>query len=402
MVVGKKGGTQLGHNVAHFLHYRGNVKMGRTHLVQRNGRLYFRMRVPHPLWEHLPKEIKFSFKRSGMENIRKRCIFLGARLQWLFDQALKGILNMAKLNDLARQYCVEILNDDDALHLRSDKNLSPADFDDAIDFYRKCLQTHRFDCADEFIKYADEHGSELDPEENPYHRKVIEDYFAARIEMLRILKERHNGNLYNGYDERNSAGKLSKILVPSDIHFTPPRPPYDLPVLLPYPLFLMPEKEKRGFSQQDETERTAILSDLLGETKKNDADSSGKSITIQQLIDAYLNEKKANGTTYRNLVRYRGRIAPLAEIFGPARSASSITREEMVKINTDILPVYPKNRNKKYPNKTLKELLEMEPKPEPIEDGSRIHFMEDFHTFFNWAFLCGHIPRNPLAKLVIT
>jgi len=39
--------------------------MGRTHLIQRNGCLYFQMRVPHPLWEHLPKEIKFSFKRSG-------------------------------------------------------------------------------------------------------------------------------------------------------------------------------------------------------------------------------------------------------------------------------------------------------------------------------------------------
>lgn len=401
MVVGEKVGHKLGHNVAHFPHCLGKVKMGRTHLVQRNGRLYFRMRVPHPLWEHLPKEIKFSFKRSQIENVRKRCIVLGSQLEWLFSQALKGILNMAKLDELARQFCARALEEDSLYHLRNDENLSSADFDEAIAFYRKCLQTHRVDCMEEFIEYAKEYGKKLDPQNDPYDRIALEDYCAARIEMLRILKERHRGNLYNGYDERTPEGKLSKILSPQDAGLVPSASGYSTPTLLPSPLFLMPNGEKSPgkASPQPASERAALLSELF-QSRTPDTGGTEKNITIQQLIEAYLGEKKAGGTTQRNLVRYRGRIAPLAEIFGPDRPAASITREEMVKVNTDVLLVYPKNRNKKYPGKSLKELLSMEPKPEPIEEGSRVHFMEDFHTFFNWAFACGHILRNPLTKLV--
>ena len=66
----------------------------------------------------------------------------------------------------------------------------------------------------------------------------------------------------------------------------------------------------------------------------------------------------------------------------------------------NILPNYPKNRNKKYPGLTLAEALDLTD-AEKISSKTQKSYFDDWKAFLNWCVTCRTIPFNPMEGLTM-
>ena len=77
---------------------------------ERKGRWYFRMRVPKVLQPHLNTEILYPIYGIDISTANSRCMVLGERLKFIFEQAKSGVISMGILKPL-RRFVTETHND---------------------------------------------------------------------------------------------------------------------------------------------------------------------------------------------------------------------------------------------------------------------------------------------------
>ena len=79
------------------------------YLQERKGRWYFRIRVPKMLQPHLNTEISYPIWGIDINTANARCMVLGERLKFIFEQAKSGVISMGILNLFVRETCANIL-----------------------------------------------------------------------------------------------------------------------------------------------------------------------------------------------------------------------------------------------------------------------------------------------------
>ena len=402
---------------------------------ERKGRRYFRMRVPKELHPYLSSEISYPIGDLDLKTAHFRCKLLGDRLRSIFEQARHGVISMGILNPFVREICANILYHD--AQLMTSLSTPASEYSAAIMHYRRCLKYKNADAVPEFIQLAANQGVTLDPED-PAALPLIMNYCQGMIETCRILKERANGNMHNGFDAPDASGNWSTELSQDDITAESGIPPtlktediqgneqYDLSSVT-----ALPESMERA-SQEPETtlSRTLLLAQQLAALAQGKSAVRRKPSPVPQQyapvvpdpqpvaepplpygvrkakslkegIEEYLHEKTSGGkmdTKTQNTMR--SMLSLVGEVFGPERGLYEIERHMIVKLRSEVLPRYPLNRRKLYPGKSLQELLKMVPAPEPISERTQRHYMEYWSMFFNWCVQCGYMAYNPVTGLI--
>lgn len=359
-----------------------------NYLWNRNGILYFRMRIPTALLAYMPgKEIRCSLKGMDLQTALGKSTLLGAELNKLFLQALNGMVNMVILHPLARQICSNILFFDGQTQLRLRReNHAPEEYDEVIKRTQKLIRggSIRTSLSQTLVEYASKRGVGIDLHDSANEGLVL-DFYKAYIEVLRIQQERERGNFENGYDAPTSNGYSSKILSPEDIS----------PDLLEAEGF--DEEEIQSMRPRPDSGKT--WPNLLHQPKQPapapiPAPPPCK-VTLAQAIEEYVSEKLTCGKWSPKLATMqRGILGILIEYFGVDKDIAQISRREITGLYNGVIKKYPWNRNKLYPGKSLDEIMELSPKP--IEQSTAKNYIGYISTFFMWCMdECDYIAKNP-------
>ena len=401
---------------------------------ERKGRWYFRMRVPKELHPHLSSEIFYPIGDLDLKTAHFRCKLLGDRLRSIFEQARHGVISMGILNPFVREICANILYRD--AQLMTSLSTPASEYSAAIMHYRRCLKYKNADAVPEFIQLAANQGVTLDPED-PAALPLIMNYCQGMIETCRILKERANGNMHNGFDAPDARGNWSAELSQDDITAETGTPPTlelkDIQADMQCDLSgvtAQPEALERANQEQETTQqKTLLLAQQLAALAQGKSAARRKpspvpqqyapvapapqpvaepslpygvrkSKTLREGIEEYMLEKYSDEKDRKARNMTASFLALLTEYFGPERKLYDIDRSMIVKMKIEILPRYPSNRRKRYPGKSLQELLKMTPALEPIGPKTRKEYMTGWSTFFNWCVPCGYMAANPARGLV--
>ena len=179
------------------------------YLQERKGRWYFRIRVPKMLQPHLNTEISYPIWGIDINTANARCMVLGERLKFIFEQAKSGVISMGILNLFVRETCANILYRDSKGMF---SQVIPLErYEAAMGHYQTAIQERNAKAATEFIRLVNNQGVPIDPD-NPNDLPIIMNYCQGMIETCRILKERANGNMHNGFDAPDARGNWSMAL----------------------------------------------------------------------------------------------------------------------------------------------------------------------------------------------
>ena len=139
----------------------------KNYCQERNGRRYFRMRVPQALHSQLGTEITQPIHTLDLQTAYRRCRLLGARLQQVFDQALSGIISMSILHPYIRELCANILYMDES---RMWSGNSSADYYEALQTrYEEAYRSKTTDEAESLIRLLENQGFDVDPDAPDVH-----------------------------------------------------------------------------------------------------------------------------------------------------------------------------------------------------------------------------------------
>ena len=418
-------------------------KMNR-YLQERKGRWYFRIRVPKMLQPHLNTEISYPIWGIDINTANARCMVLGERLKFIFEQAKSGVISMGILNLFVRETCANIL-------YRDSKGMfsqvtPPERYEAAMGHYQTAIQERNAKAAPEFIRLVNNQGVPIDPD-NPNDLPIIMNYCQGMIETCRILKERASGNIRNGFDAPDEHGNWSTALSQDDITIPQGEPPWftdesageSLEQLVEFAK-PTPKEELGNTIRAPETPYGRAMSrvrQLEALTIKRSSDLKRwqraavqwnapqspaplqpsapaqpsaaaplpygirKVKTLKEGIEEYMHEKTSSGKMDRKARNTMSAfLSLLEECFGSERKLHDIDRAMIVKLRSEVLPRYPSNRKKRFPDKSLNELLKMTPAPDPIGAKTQNHYLSGCSTFFNWCVQCGYMANNPARGLV--
>ena len=133
------------------------------YLQERKGRWYFRIRVPKMLQPHLNTEISYPIWGIDIKTANSRCIVLGERLKFIFEQAKSGVISMGILNPFVRGTCANILYRDSQGMFS--QVTPPEEYEAAMRYYKTAIRERNANAAPEFISLVNNQGVEIDPDE---------------------------------------------------------------------------------------------------------------------------------------------------------------------------------------------------------------------------------------------
>ena len=354
------------------------------YLLNRGGKLYFRMRVPKLFRKHLGlTEIKHILAGVDLHVAEEKSKLLGQELSTLFKKAASGMVNMELLFPLIKQLCSNILFQD-AWGRKKGIALSPnANLCEELRLVMQAYyQGESYDphMAYELIDYA-KNQLKLDVDWNALEmRPMIRNYFLGRMETFRIQKEPAAGNLQNGFDAPFPDGKVSSIFPPSDYCPTLSEKAY---AAIPSPL--------------DSLGAVSAKLEVIPATQEADK----RPINIfSNIIPSYVEEKKLLKKIDKKAERtLRSHLQLLQEIVGDV-DVISVTRSNILDIMGKILPQYPSHRSKRFPKMSLAQVLALKD-TEKISENTQKSYFDDWKSFFNWCVTCRYIPFNPMEGLTM-
>ena len=149
---------------------------------ERKGRWYFRMRVSKTLQPHLNTEILYPIYGIDISTANSRCMVLGKRLKFIFEQAKSGVISMGILNLFVRETCANILYRDSRGMFS--QVTPPEKYEAAMGHYQTALQERNAKDAAGFIRLVNKQGVMIDPD-NPNDLPIIMNYCQGMIETCR-------------------------------------------------------------------------------------------------------------------------------------------------------------------------------------------------------------------------
>ena len=330
-------------------------------------------------------EIRHVLNDSDLNMAARKSKLLGQKLAELFKKAANGMVNMELLFPIIKQLCSNILYMDEFSRKKMVVPLVPS---------AEYCEEHRIimnECwkrggipnknlAAELIAYMDQLGLDVDWDSLEM-RPLLRNFFLGRMETYRIQKERIQGNYQNGFDGPFPDGSFSPIFPPTDYA---PQMPSGMDELK-NPL------DALGVETSPETPPEISPEERTEEEEKT---------TFSIAIDSYIREKKIfKKLDVKSESVMRSHLLLLQEIFGDIEVAA-VARENILNIMENILPQYPKNRNKKYPGQNLSTVLAME-EAEKISKKTQKSYFDDWKTFFKWSVTCRCIQFSPMEGLTL-
>ena len=374
--------------------------MGKDYLLDRNGTFYFRMRVPALFRKQLGiSEIRHVLKDSNLNIAAQKSKLLGKELSALFRKAMNGMVNMELLFPIIKQLCNNILCKDEFWRKRMFFPAAPSSeyCEEHRAIMSGCYEKHNTSqyLAGELVEYAKQLNLEADWD-SPEMYPLIHNFFLGRSEAYRIQRERGKGNYRNGFDAPFPDGRVSEILPPA---------PYD-PELVSMLEGQKSRFETFGAKPQEEPVNIEAAQDASaipspGTESIISDDSQRAEVTIfSDAMKSYLREKKIfKKLDGKSELVLKSHLHLFQEIMGDV-ALSSISRGDILAIMENILPNYPKNRNKKYPGLTLAEALDLTD-AEKISSKTQKSYFDDWKAFLNWCVTCRTIPFNPMEGLTM-
>ena len=119
-------------------------------------------------------------------------------------------------------------------------------------------------------------------------------------------------------------------------------------------------------------------------------------IRLKDLINEYLDNVAAS-VKPATVTTYRPQLLTLLEILGNV-PISSITRQK-ARAAADIIKRLPANREKKYPGKSIREILAIDPAPEPLATRTARLYIERASALFTYAIQETYTDFNPFTAL---
>lgn len=374
--------------------------MGKDYLLDRNGTFYFRMRVPALFRKQLGiSEIRHVLKDSNLNIAAQKSKLLGKELSALFKKAMIGMVNMELLFPIIRQLCNNILCKDEFGRKRMLFPLAPsAEYcEEHRAIMRGCYEKHNTSqyLAGELVEYAKQLNLEADWDSFEMY-PLIHNFFLGRSEAYRIQRERGKGNYRNGFDAPFPDGRVSEILPPA---------PYD-PELVSMLEGQKSRFETFGAKPQEEpvnieaAQDASVIPSPETESIIPDDSQRAEATIFSDAMKSYLREKKIfKKLDGKSELVLKSHLHLFQEIMGDV-ALSSISRGDILAIMENILPNYPKNRNKKYPGLTLAEALDLTD-AEKISSKTQKSYFDDWKAFLNWCVTCRTIPFNPMEGLTM-
>ncbi len=360
----------------------------KTYFQERQGRRTFRMRVPNSLRPHLGREILYPLKELDLQSALRRCKLLGSRLTQLFDQAKDGRIEMKLLHYLVRQICATMLRDDTGKTDDLEKALLR--YDEESLMYQEALRTRDLRLGAPVLQRMKQNGYRMTPC-TPEIVETVMDYYRGHLECLRILRERAQGNLNNGYDAPGPDGSFQTMFSPEDIHGGS----WAERVLRYRPAEVVqgPAEEQQPQQNEAKNVQVAVSVEALPPGIQN-------VVTLEKRIELYLKEKGSASRINQKTEKTRqNMMAALLKLIDGKTPLHTIDRFRITELRS-VLTRYPKRWKIRYHDKPLTELLKMTPPPEPIGENTQRHYMESISFFFEWAVDCGYMLRNPTQGMV--
>lgn len=334
-----------------------------SHCTRRDGRYYFRVRIPTDLVKMLGRsEIRKSLGTSDPKVARRRAVRASGGALRLFDRLRLGgdMLTPEMIADIVRSFYENWLNEDNwARHLsqivpemaeeltRNMKERASKE-QTIIDNLARCNIDDVRIYADNFLVDVDM-GDEID-EEGVEYRDLCHGLLRALLEVSRRAAERDRGIFY---------GQPTDPLVSP-----PPSPP---PVWTATPA-------------------TRPQTDLGPESR----------LDCLAHVDAFLAEKK--NLTAKSKADYRKSLATFAEVIG-SKSVADVTAADVVKFKNALL-ITPKDfRNRLKVETVAKAIEKNKARSQPLDvlDAKTINekYLSNVKSFFAWAAINRLTADNP-------
>ena len=280
-----------------------------------------------------------------LQTAAKKTKLLESELAKLFRQALNGLVDMAILHPLVRQICNNFLFFDGQSQLRQYRmSFSLQQCNDTEEWVRYWLKNEitQSPIAQMFAFYAAQRGEAVDIND-PNNDALILDFYKAFLEVLRIQKERMNGNLRNGYDDATPEGRFSQILSPDD---TSPdllqASEFDIREILS--MCTVPKEKKcsptlvnlQHHSRKSPEKKPSNSSSLPVEVPAQIPPASG--ITLAEAVRKYIRDRQVKKNWSDKLTTMKtGYLNVLLEHFGAAKDVALISNEDMLDLYENVL-----------------------------------------------------------------
>ncbi|MDO8738007.1 site-specific integrase [Candidatus Deferrimicrobium sp.] len=338
--------------------------MQSKYLLKRDGRYYFRLRVPLDLrrWFAPREEIKKSLKTNSYndaKNLVRVWIYRGERL---FTQLRSAMLSDDQIKQLVADYLDETLIESEEMRLG--RGCLYAD-DGEGEHGTSVIDTHltllsdrvenlargEYEAVSNVADYLLEKAGITVEKDSREYQKLCRETLQVVIEAMKIETERMKGNYDNWYDRRS-------------------HPSVALTTSSPSPAMLAPSREKPGVILSTAI-REYVEEHSAGEnwTKKTRAESEG----IYKLLVGIVGDRDTRELDYKTLADFRG----------------ALTR-------------YPSNANKKkeYRGKSVREILQMEI-AKPLSVSSVNKHIIRVGAFLKWCVKRGYVEANFAEGLTI-
>jgi len=338
--------------------------MQSKYLLKRDGRYYFRIRVPLDLrrWFAPREEIKKSLKTNGYNGAKCLVRVWIYRSEQLFAQLRSAMLTDDQIKQLVADYLHETLVESEEMRLGGGGLFAD---DEEGEQGTSVIDTHLTLLSDRVENLArgeygavsgvadyllEKEGIAVDKDSREY-QKLCRETLQVVIEAMKIEIERTKGNYDNWYDRRS-------------------HPSVALTTSSPSPTMLTASQEKPGVMLSTAI-REYVEEHSAGEhwTKKTRAESEG----IYKLLIGIVGDRDTRELDYKILADFRG----------------ALTR-------------YPSNANKKkeYRGKSIREILQMEI-ANPLSISSVNKYIIRIGAFLKWCVKRGYVEANYAEGLTI-
>jgi integrase len=339
--------------------------MQSRYLLRRDGRYYFRIRVPLDLrkWFGPRGEIKKSLKTNSYNDAKSLAQVWIYRGERLFTQLRSAMLTDDQIKQLVTDYLDETLNESEEMRLgggrlfaddgEGEQGTSVIDthltlLSDRVENLARGEYGAVSSVADYLLEKA---GIAVDKGSREY-QKLCRETLQVVIEAMKIEIERMKGNYDNWYDRRSN-------------------PSVALATSSPSHAMLTASQEKPGVMLSTAI-REYVEEHSAGEnwTKKTQAESEG----IYKLLIGVVGDRDTRELNYKTLADFRGALTG-----------------------------YPSNANKKkeYRGKSVRKILQMEiAKPLSVSSVNK-HIIRT-GAFLKWAVKKGYVAANFAEGLTIT
>jgi hypothetical protein len=186
--------------------------MSQTHLLRRDGRYYFRRKIPRDVrrWFAGRGEIRKSLKTESLALARSLVKFLSFRTEKVFTLIRSGMMTAEQIIQLVEEYTDQTLRETEEARSRGHfLPRDPEDLDEMLETHsflltdaREALVMGSVESVEHVAKHLIEERGLSVAQGSPEYKSLCRELLKSTVRVLTIEIERLKGNYDNPYDRR--------------------------------------------------------------------------------------------------------------------------------------------------------------------------------------------------------